>query len=47
MIDQKKYIHFPAQIFKKKKKRKKRAGIVVKNEKRSETVRKAKRLLLN
>ena len=45
MIDQKKYIHFPAQTFKKKKK--KRAGIVVKNEKRSETVRKAKRLSLN
>ena len=44
MIDQKKYIHFPAQTFKKKKKR---AGIVVKNEKRSETVRKAKRLSLN
>ena len=47
MIDQKKYIHFPAQTFKKKKKKKKRAGIVVKNEKRSETVRKAKRLSLN
>ena len=46
MIDQKKYIHFPAQTYKKKKK-KKRAGIVVKNEKRSETVRKAKRLSLN